>query len=107
MDCLDRVADLAHENQPPGVTHLHLDAIPDVEGETYWVSGYAAYDELSEEVKKFLDVNADIQVRFKWGPTNPGYGVSAHCGITELLFKERFGIMKAKNQDDKTSGTRE
>ncbi|GME98924.1 unnamed protein product [Ambrosiozyma monospora] len=121
-----------------------------VGGDTYWASGYAAYDKLSEEFKKFLDgkkatyvslhgyldrndpfagpkkiervhpivrtnpatgwkslflnrkytkrilgvtpvesdiilnylfdvyeKNADIQVRHKWGPTKPGYGVSA------------------------------
>ncbi|GME70836.1 unnamed protein product [Ambrosiozyma monospora] len=142
--------DLSQENQPPGVTHLHLDTIPDNGGDTMWASGYAAYDKLSEEFKKFLDgkkavfssahkyldrndpfggpkriervhplvrthpatgwkylfvnrehterilgvspvesdiilnylfdvyeKNADIQVRFKWGPTEPGYGVSA------------------------------
>ncbi|GME80758.1 unnamed protein product [Ambrosiozyma monospora] len=142
--------DLVHEKQPAGITHLHLDEIPDVGGDTAWSSGYAAYDKLSEEFKKFLDdkkavfvsahkyldrndpfagpkriervhplvrthpatgwkslfvnramttrilgvspvesdiilnylfdvyeKNADIQVRFKWGPSEPGYGVSA------------------------------
>ncbi|GMG21822.1 unnamed protein product [Ambrosiozyma monospora] len=142
--------DLVHEKTPAGITHLHLDTIPDVGGDTYWFSGYAAYDKLSEEFKKFLDgkkavyvsahkyldrddpfggpkniervhplvrthpstgwkslfvnksmtrrilgvspvesdiilnylfdvyeKNADIQVRFKWGPQKPGYGVSA------------------------------
>ncbi|GMG23105.1 unnamed protein product [Ambrosiozyma monospora] len=142
--------DLVHEKQPAGITHLHLDEIPDVGGDTVWSSGYAAYDKLSEEFKKFLDgkkavfvsahkyldrndpfagpksvervhplvrthpatgwkslfvnrnmttrilgvspvesdiilnylfdvyeKNADIQVRFKWGPSEPGYGVSA------------------------------
>ncbi|GME76136.1 unnamed protein product [Ambrosiozyma monospora] len=142
--------DLVHEKQPAGLTHLHLDEIPDHGGDTVWASGYAAYDKLSEEFKKFLDgkkgvfvsahsyldrndpfagpkkiervhpivrthpatgwkalfvnrsltkkilgvspvesdiilnylfdvyeKNADIQVRFKWGPTKPGYGVSA------------------------------
>ncbi|VEU22730.1 DEKNAAC103768 [Brettanomyces naardenensis] len=142
--------DLVHEHQPSGITHLHLDAIPDVGGDTIWSSGYAAYDKLSEEFKRFLDgkkavyvsahayldradpfggakriertfpivrthpatgwkflfvnrsmtkriigltpvesdlvlnylfnvyeKNADIQVRFKWGPAKPGYGASA------------------------------
>ncbi|GME77072.1 unnamed protein product [Ambrosiozyma monospora] len=142
--------DLVHEKTPAGITHLHLDTIPDVGGDTFWFSGYAAYDKLSEEFKKFLDgkkavyvsahkyldrddpfggpkniervhplvrthpstgwkslfvnkamtrrilgvspvesdiilnylfdvyeKNADIQVRFKWGPQKPGYGVSA------------------------------
>ncbi|GME79944.1 unnamed protein product [Ambrosiozyma monospora] len=143
-------ADLVHEHQPAGITHLHLDAIPNEGGDTLWASGYAAYDKLSEEMKRFLDgkkvvvfsahsyldrndpfggpkriervhplvrthpatgwkslfvnramtkkiiglspvesdvilnylfdvyeKNADIQVRFKWGPQKPGYGVSA------------------------------
>jgi alpha-ketoglutarate-dependent taurine dioxygenase len=47
--------DLVHERQPAGYTHLHLDAIPSVGGDTIWSSGYAAYDKLSTEFKKFLD----------------------------------------------------
>ncbi|KAH3661438.1 hypothetical protein OGAPHI_006845 [Ogataea philodendri] len=142
--------DLTHEKRPAGYTHLHLDAIPETGGDTNWASGYAAYDKLSEEFKKFLDgkeavyvsahgyldrknpfagpksiervhpiirthpvtgwkslfvnrsytkrilglssvesdiilkylfevfeKNADIQVRFKWTPSKPGYGTSA------------------------------
>mgnify|MGYP004706171491 FL=1 len=142
--------DLVHERQPAGYTHLHLDSIPGVGGDTIWSSGYAAYDKLSDEFKKFLDgkkavyisahayldrndplggpkrvervhplvrthpatgwkflfvnrgmtkrilgvspiesdlilnylfdvyeKNADIQVRFKWTNTKPGYGTSA------------------------------
>lgn len=47
--------DLVHEKQPAGYTHLHLDAIPSVGGDTIWASGYGAYDKLSDEFKKFLD----------------------------------------------------
>ncbi|CAK7900944.1 alpha-ketoglutarate-dependent sulfonate dioxygenase [[Candida] anglica] len=47
--------DLTHELQPPGITHLHNDAIPDVGGDTIWSSGYAAYDKLSPAFQKFLD----------------------------------------------------
>ena len=47
--------DLVHERQPAGYTHLHLDSIPGVGGDTIWSSGYAAYDKLSDEFKKFLD----------------------------------------------------
>ncbi|KAG7754183.1 hypothetical protein KL930_003087 [Ogataea haglerorum] len=47
--------DLVHEKRPAGITHLHLDAIPDVGGDTLWSSGYAAYDKLSESFKKNLD----------------------------------------------------
>lgn len=47
--------DLVHEYQPAGITHLHNDTIPDVGGDTVWVSGYAAYDKLSPAFQKFLD----------------------------------------------------
>lgn len=47
--------DLTHELQPPGITHLHNDAIPGVGGDTVWSSGYAAYDKLSPAFQKFLD----------------------------------------------------
>ncbi|QPG74289.1 hypothetical protein FOA43_001614 [Brettanomyces nanus] len=47
--------DLVHERQPAGITHLHLDTVPDTGGDTLWASGYGAYDKLSEEMKKFLD----------------------------------------------------
>lgn len=47
--------DLVHEKQPAGITHLHLDAIPPVGGDTAWSSGYAAYDKLSPALQKFLD----------------------------------------------------
>ncbi|GME77001.1 unnamed protein product [Ambrosiozyma monospora] len=143
-------SDLCHEHQTAGYTHLHLDSIPGVGGDTLWASGYAAYDKLSEEMKRFLDgkkavyvsahsyldrndpfggpkriervhplvrtnpatgwkslfvnrtmckriiglspvesdiilsylkdvyeKNADIQVRFNWKPSKPGYGTSA------------------------------
>ena len=143
-------SDLVHERQPAGYTHLHLDTIPETGGDTMWASGYAAYDKLSDNFKKFLDgkeavyisahsyldrkdplggtkrverihpiirthpatgwkslfvnrgmtkrilgvspiesdlilnflfdiyeKNADIQVRFKWRNTKPGYGTSA------------------------------
>lgn len=39
--------DLVHELQPPGITHLHNDTIPEVGGDTVWASGYAAYDKLA------------------------------------------------------------
>ncbi|GEQ71630.1 hypothetical protein JCM33374_g5316 [Metschnikowia sp. JCM 33374] len=48
-------ADLVHEFQPSGITHLHNDAIPDVGGDTLWSSGYAAYDKLSPAFQAFLD----------------------------------------------------
>lgn len=47
--------DLAHELQPPGITHLHNDSIPDVGGDTSFASGYAAYDKLSPAMQEFLE----------------------------------------------------
>ncbi|WVQ85562.1 hypothetical protein IAT38_007728 [Cryptococcus sp. DSM 104549] len=47
--------DLTHEPQPPGVTHLHLDHLPGVGGDTLWASGYAAYDKLSPAFQKVID----------------------------------------------------
>ncbi|OCF34067.1 sulfonate dioxygenase [Kwoniella heveanensis BCC8398] len=47
--------DLTHEPQPPGVTHLHLDHVPGVGGDTLWASGYAAYDKLSPAFQKLIE----------------------------------------------------
>ncbi|GAA5825865.1 hypothetical protein JCM11251_000032 [Rhodosporidiobolus azoricus] len=47
--------DLTHEKQPPGITHLHNDTIPDVGGDTYWASGYTVYDHLSPSFRKIID----------------------------------------------------
>lgn len=55
-------ADLTHEHQTAGYTHLHLDTVPDVGGDTLWSSSYAAYDKLSEPMKKFLDDKKAVYV---------------------------------------------
>ncbi|GAA5916080.1 hypothetical protein JCM8208_006352, partial [Rhodotorula glutinis] len=47
--------DLTHERQPPGITHLHLDELPDLGGDTYWASGYTVYDALSPSFRKIVD----------------------------------------------------
>ncbi|EIN08818.1 alpha-ketoglutarate-dependent taurine dioxygenase [Punctularia strigosozonata HHB-11173 SS5] len=47
--------DLTHEKQPPGITHLHNDTIPSVGGDTYWASGYSAYDKLSPAFRAKID----------------------------------------------------
>ncbi|WWC93184.1 hypothetical protein V866_000017 [Kwoniella sp. B9012] len=47
--------DLVHEAFPPGYTHLHLDAIPDIGGDTLWASGAAAYDKLSPKFRSLID----------------------------------------------------
>lgn len=38
------------------VTHLHNDTIPKVGGDTLWASGYAAYEKLSPDFRKIIDV---------------------------------------------------
>ncbi|RCK58127.1 putative alpha-ketoglutarate-dependent sulfonate dioxygenase [Candida viswanathii] len=48
-------SDLVHEFQTAGITHLHLDAIPGIGGETLWSSTYGAYDKLSPALQQFLD----------------------------------------------------
>ncbi|GAA5953686.1 hypothetical protein JCM8115_004122 [Rhodotorula mucilaginosa] len=47
--------DLTHEAAPPGVTHLHNDTVPETGGDTYWASGYTAYDHLSPQFRKIVD----------------------------------------------------
>ncbi|RCK58229.1 Alpha-ketoglutarate-dependent sulfonate dioxygenase [Candida viswanathii] len=47
--------DLVHEYQSAGITHLHLDAIPDNGADTLWSSTYGAYDKLSPALQQFLD----------------------------------------------------
>ncbi|KAK6822568.1 hypothetical protein PG987_014113 [Apiospora arundinis] len=47
--------DMAYEHQPPGYTHLHNDAVPEVGGDTLWASGYAAYDKLSPAFREMID----------------------------------------------------
>lgn len=47
--------DLTHERAPPGVTHLHNDTVPETGGDTYWASGYTAYDHLSPKFRKIVD----------------------------------------------------
>ncbi|KAK7991199.1 putative alpha-ketoglutarate-dependent taurine dioxygenase [Apiospora arundinis] len=48
-------SDMVHERHPPGYTHLHKDAVPDVGGDLLWASGYAAYSKLSPNFRSFLD----------------------------------------------------
>lgn len=54
--------DLTHELQPPGITHLHNDSLPEVGGDTLWASGYGAYDKLSPAFQKFLDGKTAIYI---------------------------------------------
>lgn len=55
MQLTDLLRDMVHERHPPGYTHLHKDAVPDVGGDLLWASGYAAYSKLSPDFRRFLD----------------------------------------------------
>ncbi|KAI1640546.1 taurine dioxygenase [Biscogniauxia mediterranea] len=48
-------ADLVHELQPAGITHLHNDTVPPTGGDTLWASGYAAYEKLSPGFRRIID----------------------------------------------------
>ncbi len=63
-----------HPQQPPGITHLHNDTIPPVGGDTYWASGYAAYDKLSPAFRARIDgLSAVYRSAHSYpDPSNPG-----------------------------------
>ncbi|KAI9012490.1 hypothetical protein CLU79DRAFT_722257 [Phycomyces nitens] len=48
-------SDVTYELQPPGLTFLKIDTLPEVGGDTLWASGYSAYDKLSPALQKFLE----------------------------------------------------
>ncbi|GAW18061.1 hypothetical protein ANO14919_075320 [Xylariales sp. No.14919] len=47
-------SDVSYEHQTPGITLLTLLAVPETGGDTAWVSQVAAYERLSEPIKKLL-----------------------------------------------------
>ncbi|KAL4815259.1 hypothetical protein BDW67DRAFT_176538 [Aspergillus spinulosporus] len=48
-------SDVSYEHQPPGVTLLALLSVPSSGGDTAWVSQVAAYERLSDPIKKLLE----------------------------------------------------
>ncbi|KAL2010378.1 hypothetical protein VTN00DRAFT_6185 [Thermoascus crustaceus] len=48
-------SDVSYEHQPPGITLLTLLSVPSSGGDTVWVSQVAAYERLSEPIKKLLE----------------------------------------------------
>jgi len=48
-------SDVSYEHQPPGITILTLLEVPQTGGDTAWVSQVAAYDRLSDPIKKLLE----------------------------------------------------
>ncbi|KAH3674679.1 hypothetical protein WICMUC_003095 [Wickerhamomyces mucosus] len=59
--------DLPFEKNSAGITHLHVDSVPEIGGDTLWSSGYAAYDKLSPALQKFLEG------KFVWHKSLHGY----------------------------------
>jgi sulfonate dioxygenase len=48
-------SDVSYEHQPPGITILTLLEVPSTGGDTGWVSQVAAYERLSEPIKRLLE----------------------------------------------------
>ncbi|KAL2871158.1 TauD/TfdA dioxygenase family protein [Aspergillus lucknowensis] len=48
-------SDVSYEHQPPGITLLTLLSVPSTGGDTGWVSQVAAYERLSEPIKKLIE----------------------------------------------------
>ncbi|KAH8778932.1 hypothetical protein BGZ57DRAFT_1015910 [Hyaloscypha finlandica] len=48
-------SDVSYEHQPPGITILTLLSLPSTGGDTGWVSQVAAYERLSDPIKKLLE----------------------------------------------------
>ncbi|KAI0164095.1 TauD-domain-containing protein [Xylariaceae sp. FL1272] len=48
-------SDVSYEHQPPGITLLTLLSVPETGGDTAWVSQVAAYERLSDPIKKLLE----------------------------------------------------
>ncbi|KAL2814675.1 hypothetical protein BDW59DRAFT_167083 [Aspergillus cavernicola] len=48
-------SDVSYEHQPPAITLLTLLSVPSSGGDTGWVSQVAAYERLSEPIKKLLE----------------------------------------------------
>ncbi|KAL1404849.1 hypothetical protein Q8F55_008460 [Vanrija albida] len=107
--------DIGYEEQPPGITHLHLDAVPETGGDTYWASGYTAYDKLSPPLQAFIDGLEALhrslhEYEDPASPTGPKVPViTAHplvrvhpaTGWKALFIDRRFtiGIKGFKHQD--------
>jgi sulfonate dioxygenase len=51
----DYHSDVSYEHQPPGITILTLLQVPETGGDTAWTNQTAAYDRLSEPLKRFLE----------------------------------------------------
>ncbi|KAL4876035.1 hypothetical protein BJY04DRAFT_232056 [Aspergillus karnatakaensis] len=48
-------SDVSYEHQPPGITLLSLLSVPSTGGDTGWVSQVAAYERLSDPIKKLVE----------------------------------------------------
>jgi taurine dioxygenase len=57
---------------PPSYTLLHAIEVPSVGGDTLWASQYAAYDALSDGMKRLVDPLYAVQTAWPHGTRGPG-----------------------------------
>jgi taurine dioxygenase len=73
--------DLSCDAIPPMGSILHLHTLPPIGGDTIWASMYAAYDALSDRMKKYLDgltATHDGGVAFRRFDPNGKYPINVH-----------------------------
>lgn len=65
-------SDFSFLPEPPSLTLLHAIELPAVGGDTVWASQYAAYDTLSDGMRRLLDPLAAVQTGWPHGTKGPG-----------------------------------
>lgn len=77
-------SDFSFLEEPPSLTLLYGIEIPALGGDTLWSSQYAAYDALSEGMKRLLDPLVAVQSAWPHGTRGPGQdaAVSRSIGMT-------------------------
>jgi taurine dioxygenase len=74
-------SDFSFLEEPPSLTLLYALELPDVGGDTLWASQYAAYDALSEGMKRLLDPLRAIQTAWPHGTRGPGPGMAVSRSV--------------------------
>lgn len=74
-------SDFSFLSAPPSLTLLYALELPDVGGDTLWSSQYAAYDALSDGLKRMLDPLRAIHTGWPHGANSPGPDVPVSRSI--------------------------
>lgn len=74
-------SDFSFLSAPPSLTLLYALELPDVGGDTLWSSQYAAYDALSDGLKRMLDPLCAIHTGWPHGANSPGPDVPVSRSI--------------------------